>query len=63
MLETIMQDEELKAIINSINNVIIVNNCGSHGLDHVLRVMKYVEILLRGVGADEKEVELGKVAA
>lgn len=43
MLELIMKDEEIKAIINNVNNVIIVNNCGCHGMGHITRVMNYVK--------------------
>ena len=43
MLETILKDEEVRAIINNVNNVIIVNNCGCHGIEHITRVMNYVE--------------------
>jgi len=63
MLNKIMNDEEIKKIINSINDVIIIDNCGCHGMKHALRVMKYVEIILKGIGSNEHEVELGKIAA
>lgn len=63
MLEQILNDEEIKTIINNVNNVIIVNNCGCHGMGHVIRVMNYVETLLRGIGADEHTIELGKISA
>lgn len=63
MLENIMNDEEVKKIINSINDVIIIDNCGCHGMAHALRVMNYVEIILQGIGSNEHDVELGKIAA
>lgn len=63
MLEKIMNDKEINAIIGHVNDVIIVNNCGCHGFGHVLRVMNYVEVLLTGLGASEHEIELGKIAA
>ena len=47
MLETILKDEEIQAIINNIDNVIIINNCGSHGIGHITRGMKYVETILK----------------
>ena len=63
MLNKIMNDKEISAIIEHINNIIIVNNCGCHGMGHAKRVMNYVEILLRGIGASDHEIELGKIAA
>lgn len=63
MLECILNDEKLKKIIDSINDVIIIDNCGCHGMNHVLRVMKNVEIILKGVGLNEHEIELGMIAA
>lgn len=63
MLETILKDEEIKAIINNVNNVIIVNNCGCHGMGHITRVMNYVETILTGINCDEHNIELGKIAA
>lgn len=63
MLETILKDEEIKAIINNVNNVIIVNNCGCHGMGHITRVMNYVETILKGINCDEHTIELGKIAA
>lgn len=39
MLENILKVEEVKAIINNVNNVIIVNNCGCHGMGHIQRVI------------------------
>ena len=32
MLDKIINDKEIETIINNINNVIIVNNCGCHGI-------------------------------
>ena len=63
MLETILKDEEIKAIINNVNNVIIINNCGCHGMGHITRVMNYVETILKGINCDEHTIELGKIAA
>lgn len=63
MLETILKDEEVKTIINNVNNVIIVNNCGCHGMGHITRVMNYVETILTGINCDEHTIELGKIAA
>lgn len=63
MLEKIFKDKEIEAIINNVNNVIVINNCGCHGMGHVTRVMNYVEILLTGIGADTHTIELGKVSA
>ena len=63
MLETILKDEEIKAIINNVNNVIIVNNCGCHGMGHITRVMNYVETILTGINCDKQTIELGKIAA
>lgn len=63
MLETILKDEEVKAIINNVNNVIIVNNCGCHGMGHITRVMNYVETILKGINCNEHTIELGKIAA
>lgn len=63
MLESILNDKEVRAIIDCVNDVIIVNNCGCHGIGHVTRVMNYVEIILRGIGCDEHTIELGKIAA
>lgn len=63
MLEMILNDKEIAAIINNVNNIIVINNCGCHGMGHVTRVMNYVEILLNGIGADEHTIELGKVSA
>lgn len=63
MLETILKDEEIKAIINNVNNVIIINNCGCHGIGHITRVMNYVETILTGINCDEHTIELGKIAA
>lgn len=63
MLETILKDEEIKAIISNVNNVIIINNCGCHGIGHITRVMNYVETILTGINCDEHTVELGKIAA
>lgn len=63
MLNKVMNDEEINKIINSINDVIIIDNCGCHGMNHALRVMKYVEIILKGIGSNEHEIELGKIAA
>ena len=63
MLETILKDEEVKAIINNVNNVIIINNCGCHGMGHITRVMNYVETILKGINCDEHTIELGKIAA
>lgn len=63
MLETILKDEEIKAIINNVNNVIIVNNCGCHDMGHITRVMNYVETILKGINCDEHTIELGKIAA
>jgi hypothetical protein len=63
MLETILKDEEIQAIINNVNNIIIVNNCGCHGIGHITRVMNYVETILKGINCDEHTIELGKIAA
>lgn len=63
MLERIMKDEEIKAIIGHVNDVIIVNNCGGHGFKHVLKVMEYVKTILTGLGANEHTIELGSIAA
>ena len=63
MLEKILEDKEIAAIINNVNNIMIVNNCGCHGMGHITRVMNYVETILKGIGADEHTIELGKVAA
>lgn len=63
MLETILKDEEIKAIISNVNNVIIINNCGCHGMGHITRVMNYVETILTGINCDEHTIELGKIAA
>ena len=63
MLEKIFKDKEIESIINNVNNVIVINNCGCHGMGHVTRVMNYVEILLTGIGADTHTIELGKVSA
>ena len=63
MLGTILKDEEIQTIINNIDNVIIINNCGSHGMGHVRRVMKYVETILREIKCDEHVIELWKIAA
>lgn len=63
MLEKIFKDKEIEAIINNVNNIIVINNCGCHGMGHVTRVMNYVEILLTGIGADTHTIELGKVSA
>ena len=63
MLDVVMSDEEVKAIINSVNDVIIVNNCGCHGMGHVTRVMNYVKTILEGIGSDEHTVPLGMIAA
>ncbi len=63
MLDQVLNDEEIKAIINNVNNVIIVNNYGCHGMGHVIRVMNYAETLLRGLKADEHTIELGKISA
>ncbi len=63
MLDKIINDKEIETIINNINNVIIVNNCGCHGMGHAKRVMNYVEILLKGIGASSHEIELGLIAA
>lgn len=63
MLEQIMNDEEIKAIINNVNNVIIVKNCGCHGMGHVTRVRNFVKIILEGIGCCEHTVELGQIAA
>lgn len=63
MLETILKDKEIKAIISNVNNVIIINNCGCHGIGHITRVMNYVETILTGINCDEHTVELGKIAA
>lgn len=63
MLERILNDEEIKTIINSINDVIIVDNYGCHGMEHVKRVMNYVSIILSGIGCDEHTIELGNIAA
>lgn len=63
MLETIQKDEEVKAIINNVNNIIIINNCGCHGMGHITRVMNYVETILKGINCDEHTIELGKIAA
>ena len=63
MLDKIINDKEIETIINNINNVIIVNNCGCHGMEHAKRVMNYVEILLKGIGASSHEIELGLIAA
>ena len=63
MLETILKDEEVKAIINNVNNVIIVNNCGCHGMGHITRVMNYVKTILTGIGCDEHTIELGQISA
>ena len=63
MLETILKDEEIKAIINNVNNVIIINNCGCHGMGHITRVMNYVETILTRINCDEHTIELGKIAA
>ena len=63
LLCRIMNDNYINNIINKINDVILVDNCGDHGMNHALRVMKYVEILLIGNSASEKEIELGKIAA
>ena len=50
MLKKIMNDKEIQAILEHINDVIIVNNCGCHGMGHAKRVVNYVEILLKGHG-------------
>ena len=63
MLENILKDEEVKAIINNVNNVIIVNNCGCHGMGHIQRVMNYVKIILEGINCDKHTIELGQIAA
>ena len=63
MLETILKDEEITAIISNVNNVIIINNCGCHGIGHITRVMNYVETILKRINCDEHTVELGKIAA
>lgn len=63
MFETVLKDEEIKAIINNVNNVIIVNNCGCHGMGHITRVMNYVKTILEGIGCDEHTVELGQISA
>jgi len=63
MLEKILNDVELNKMINSINDVIIVENCGDHGMYHALTVMRYVEIILRGIGMNEHDIELGMIAA
>ena len=58
-----MDDKEISAIIEHINDTIIINNCGCHGMGHAKRVMNYVEILLRGIDASDHEIELGLIAA
>lgn len=63
MLESILKDEEVKTIINNVNNVIIVNNCGCHGMGHIQRVMNYVKIILEGINCDKHTIELGQIAA
>lgn len=62
MLEKILKDKNIEKIINSINKVIIIDNCGCHGMNHALRVMKYIEIILKGIGSSKHEIELGKIA-
>ena len=63
MFNKIMNDKEISGIIEHINDIIIINNCGCHGMGHAKRVMNYVEILLRGIGASDHEIELGLIAA
>ena len=63
MLETILKDKEVKTIINNVNNVIIVNNCGCHGMGHITRVMDYVKTILTGIECDEHTIELGQISA
>ena len=63
MLNKIIDDKEISAIIEHINDIIIINNCGCHGMGHAKRVMNYVEILLRGIDASDHEIELGLIAA
>ena len=63
MLETILKDLEINAIICNVNNIIIVNNCGCHGMGHITRVMNYVKTILVGIGCDEHTIELGQIAA
>lgn len=63
MLEKIMNDQEIVAIINNVNNIIIINNCGCHGMGHVKRVMDYVKIILTGINCDTHTIELGMIAA
>ena len=63
MLDKIINDEDIKKIINNINEVIIKDNCGCHGMNHALRVMSYVETILKGIGANDHDIETGKIAA
>ena len=63
MLEKILNDQKIKKIINKVNDIIIVDNCGDHGLYHVTKVMEFVNIILKGLNVDEHTLELGLIAA
>lgn len=66
LYEKILNNKEYLAIVNRIENIRFITDGKwdwEHGLGHYKRVLKYVEKILIQLAADDRIIELGKVAA
>lgn len=66
LYEKILNNKEYLAIVDKIENIRFITDGKwdwEHGLGHYKRVLKYVEKILIQLGADDRTIELGKVAA
>lgn len=66
LYEKILNNKEYLAIVDKIENIRFITDGKwdwEHGLGHYRRVLKYVEKILIQLDADDRTIELGKVAA
>lgn len=66
LYEKILNNKEYLAIVDKIENIRFITDGKwdwEHGLGHYRRVLKYVEKILIQLAADDRTIELGKVAA
>ena len=64
--EKILNNKEYLAIVKKIENIRFITDGKwdwEHGIGHYMRVLGYVEKILMQLGADDRTIGLGKVAA
>ena len=61
--DTIVKDPTIKAYIKKADESLISLGYTEHSFAHVYKVASNVEMILRGLGYSEHEIDLGKIAA